>query len=265
MRSLGLLLALELARVHRTDCYGTLSYVRPEPSSVISGLLVSVDVKLTVLPGHVDSFIGRCGRLVGNPNDFLSESKNCKFRIEQLNLGHSDRGNGRGGLEVSSHVSLEMVLDESRCDEAKMCALTVAVVDSDGQVVIPAQEEPLYVILGESYGDRDVSLSIPSTRVEQVVKKCFGANSTTNEKLGELHSDEWSQHAQAVFRASASLRGHRWHSYAGHPPGPWLENHWQSHFRTDFESPQFGPFVPIFAQWVDAHFEAGRRKVVRYY
>ena len=262
MRSAWLLLTLNLVTVYRADCYGTISYVRPDAYSVIAGSFVSVDVKLTVLPEHATSFLARCGRLVGNPKAQEDENETCKFRIEQLDLRSSERGNSGGGLEVSSHVSLEMALDESRCDAAKTCALTVAMVDSNGQAVVPAQDQPLFVYLGETGAESDTSRSEPSIRVDQVAKKCFGVISTSSEKLGELHGDEWSRHARAVFAASASLRGHRMHSYAGHKSGPWLENHWLNYFSTNFESPQFGLFVPIFAQWVDVQFEADRRKVI---
>lgn len=254
-----LLLAHQLARVGGAGGYGTLSYVSPAPFSAASVSFVSVNVELRLLPEHASLFLSQCGGLVGIPNDQSAASRGCKFRIRQLDLRPSFRSHGSGGIEISSHVSLEMALDESQCNATKHCALTVAIVDSNGHEVVLAPETPLFVVLSERAFDIEPAVSVSSTVIDRFVQKCLGA---TRGKLGDLSGDVWSRHAQAVFLASASLRGHSMHSYGGHPPGPWLENYWLRYFSSNFELPQFGPFVPIFAQWVDVRFEADRRKVL---
>ena len=62
----------------------------------------------------------------------------------------------------------------------------------------------------------------------------------------------WAQHVD-----------HHMHTYA-HYNGPWIENHWNSHFESlyDTATPEtcmsdlFGPFIPLFIPWVDLYVQS---------
>jgi hypothetical protein len=227
------------------------------------GYFVAFNVEFALFPERASVFLEQCGVLVGMPSKQSPASGGCKFRVEQLDLrrGGSRQG-GAGGLEISSHLSINAALDEARCNATKHCALVVTIVDSNGHAVVPAPKTPLVVSLESAGIVPEEEVEVTATAVVRALsKKCFGSIAE-GQLLGELSNTEWSKHAQAVFRASASLRGHPVHNYGGYPSGqPWLENYWVRYFATDFSSPQFGSFVPIFAQWVDLRFEADRRKV----
>jgi len=61
------------------------------------------------------------------------------------------------------------------------------------------------------------------------------------------HLKDWTQHSD-----------HSPHTYVGYS-GPWIENHWITHFQEQLESENhslpdvFGPYIPIFIPWVDRY------------
>ena len=80
------------------------------------------------------------------------------------------------------------------------------------------------------------------------VRRCFSKDVSSN--LHAIHPVRFMTHYVEVLKNTRPFRGFEHHSHGGYS-GPWIENLWIEKFMNK-EPETFGPFVPLFIQWVDA-------------
>ncbi len=84
------------------------------------------------------------------------------------------------------------------------------------------------------------------------VAKCINKNPFLKELKNDFHyPDDAEAHFADIYKKTEKYRDLPIHRAAGYG-GPWIENHWISHFRNRKLS-YFNGLIPIFVQWVDIH------------